>query len=457
MSEPAAAAPTCPPRWFLPALLVLHGALALVYTQIIPVDRGPDEPHHLLYIEHFEKYGDLPYLTSEKTTRDDRDGSIAIHPPLYYVACWPLYHLVRHWSEPRIQMVFRFVALLLAWGTLLLAARLLSGVFPDQPSIVMLALVVIALLPEFQLLSAVQNNDGAMMLLSTGLALLLFERLDRAGEVRDWAWIGVALGAVVLTKATGAAFLPVPLLLLWKQARDHGWSPGAVARRAAAFLAGPLVLDFWWFARNKHYSGHYHPIYRWTGHPFIFDSLTDFLVGGQRSWICLKRFVLGAQQSLWGQVDWYLPQRPGEARLVAYPAGVALYDLFTALEIAAGLGLLWVWLRSRRRPLYDRRQHFALLLAAALFGLLYAALAHYTLFVHPGGFQGGRYLMPAVAPFALLFSNGLLSPLPPKLRPWLVGLIAVLLVLWNLACMANITGYLNPLYAPGEGIQINFG
>ncbi len=445
-----------PSRWLLPTVLVVHGLLALIYTQIIPFDRGPDEPHHMLYIEHFEQYGDLPRLTSPRTARDERDGSIAIHPPLYYLACWPLYHQVRHLPWAQRQMVFRFVALALAWVTLLLSYRLFLCVWPDQPSLVTLALVTVALLPEFQLLSAVQNNDGLMMVLSTLLALLILQRIDRNGTVREWALLGALFGAVVMTKATGAALLPVPLLLLAWQARHHHWSSRDLAARAGAFLAMPLVIDTWWFIRNKVLVGHYHPIYRWNGHPLIFDNVVDFLVGGERSWYCLWRFILGAQQSQMGQVDWFLPQN-NQPLVVAFAMTQVIYYVFTALEFVALGGLIAWFVRARREAGPLRPQQFALLLAVVSFALLYGALAHFTLFVHPGGFQGGRYLLPGVSSFALLFATGLLSPLPSRLRPWVIAGIVVMMLVWNAGCMANLVGYLNPRYAPGQGIQLDLG
>lgn len=447
---------TSVPRWWLPLVLVVHGVCALIYTQIIPVDRGPDEPHHLLYIEHFEKFGDLPRLTSATTARDDRDGAIAIHPPLYYAACWPLYHLVRHASHARIQMVFRFVALLLAWGTLTLCWRLFRRVFPDEPHVALLALVCVALLPEFLLLSAVQNNDGAMMLVSTWAALALVERLDANGSVRDWALLGLLFAATVITKAIGVALLPLPLLLLVKQARDHGWDLRAGAARAAAYLSGPLLVDAWWFIRNKHYAGHFHPIYRWTNLPLTFDSPIDFLVGGQKSWMCLQRFLVGAQQSQLGQVDWFLP-RAEFAHAVAFPLTLRLYWLMTLLEFAALAGLVWLARREWRAPRLTRSQQYALGLAAGLFTLQWLALLHFTLFVHPGGYRGGRYLLPAVASWALLFAVGLLGPLAARWRPWVIGGVTALLLVWNLGCMANQVGVLNPTYAPGVGVELNLG
>jgi hypothetical protein len=82
------------------------------------------------------------------------------------------------------------------------------------------------------------------------------------------------------------------------------------------------------------------------------------------------------------------------------------------------------------------------------FVLLFLALMHYTLFTHPGGYEGGRYLLPSIGGFAFLFWQGLFGLVPERWRPALVCFVLALLLALNIGCVINLHNFLNSLYAP---------
>ena len=66
----------------------------------------------------------------------------------------------------------------------------------------------------------------------------------------------------------------------------------------------------------------------------------------------------------------------------------------------------------------------------------------------PGGYEGGRYLLPSVGAFAFLFWQGLSFLVPKRWQPVIVVGVLVLLLVLNVGCIVNLTNFLNPLYAP---------
>jgi hypothetical protein len=112
--------------------------------------------------------------------------------------------------------------------------------------------------------------------------------------------------------------------------------------------------------------------------------------------------------------------------------------------LAGWLVRLGRWWRNRQWT----PKRLALAVLAAAFVLLYGALMHYTLFTHPGGYEGGRYLLPAIGAFSVLFWWGITALVPTHWHRPLIATVLALLVALNLCCAVNLHTFLNPLYAP---------
>ncbi len=453
-SEIAHAETTITVPRFLWLVLGLHMATAFTYSWLIPPDRGPDEPHHLAYIEHLHNYHELPHLTSSTATRDERDNAIAIHPPVYYVSGWPVYELIKGLPRASVERVYRWFAIIMGAATVFLTWRIGMTLFPDNPSLALTAATFVAFLPEFQLLSSVMNNDGPMMLLSTTFLLILVRNLNRSVSQKQWALLGMFYGVIVMTKASGAAIFPVALVALLYHWRTQSLNWRQAITRIVSFYIPALAVAAWWFADLYHRWGRLQPIPRSDLAPLLLHNSVEDLLTSGRGWMCVQRFLIGAQQSIWGQVDWFLPMN-GQSGAAFYEASVRMYDVFSLIAFVSLAGLLWIGVKAiLKKASYSPQQITSLILLAADFLLAYAALAQYTLFVHPGGFQGGRYLYPSVAAFSTLFAVGLCQILPHRLHRWIAPTLLAGLLLWNVFCALNLIGYLNPTYAPGEGIQI---
>lgn len=441
---------------FLWMVLGLHIVMAFTYTWLIPPDRGPDEPHHLAYVVHLHNFHELPHLTSVMSSRDERDNAIAIHPPLYYVACWPVYELIKGLPRASVERAFRWLAIIMGAATVFLAWRIGVTLFPDRPEVALIAATFMAFLPEFQMLSAVMNNDGPMMLLSTAFLLVLIRWRDQPLSVFRWGLLGGFYGVIVMTKASGAAVFPVAVLLLVWHWWKHRLTIIDAFLRLSAFFVPAVALSAWWFLDIYSRFGRIHPIATWHGHPLIHESIRDLLTSG-RGWLCVRRFLIGAQQSVWGQVDWFLPSEQIRG-LAFFPYSQAMYAVLTIVSFLSLAGLIGLGIRLiRRKHEFEATQMLGMGLLTMHFILAYTSLAHFTLFVHPGGYQGGRYLYPSVAAFSTLFALGFLSVLPQRAHRFLAPVLLVGLVLWNIFCALNLIGVLNPLYAPGEGIEWRLG
>ncbi len=458
-------------RVFLALIFALHLAFSLFFAFAIPLHGGPDELKHFAYVRQLVEEHALPVLTDPHETTDSRTGAIAQHPPLTYLINAPLYAATHGLGDRNCERVLRLTAVL--WGvlTLVFAWKLLRESFPDQLALCLAALAFAALLPHFLLLSSVLNNDGPLIFFST-LFLWQWLRLCRGDArkgARDWAILGAIWGLALLSKATALLYLaPVALVLGWQIGRkNRAFSSGAVA--LGAFVGPGLLLGGWWFARFYRLIGRIQPIPEFPEYRrLLLPGPVDLLVNPDAP-LLMSRFVAGAMRSIWGQVDWsfapaqrdamnggfdFWPSLWGAGTLPAptsaqapllaaslFGLTLALYRIAVVFTIVAAAGLLFQLIR--------RRFEAPLRFLALWFGLLYAALAYYTLFKHPGFFEGGRYLLPALPATAALWVWGVGAWIPRPKQRWLAPTVLVFFAVWDIACAVNLTHFLAPFYAPG--------
>ncbi len=273
------------------ALFLVRGTF---YCRMLPLWEGWDEYAHFAFIQHWNATGTLPlfstpfsreidesmrlaplahelgwlgppYLThgqwwalpepsrsarlKELTTLSpELAESASLHPqtfyeaqqpPLYYWLVGPVVGIAKAWPIGErvflarlLGMALASLAIPLAW----LAARLLLG---DELALFCSALVAVA--PGF----AIDTSRVANDCLAIPLAALLFWLVLR--RTTHWAWIGVVLGACLITKAYLLIFIPA--LLAWSviESRRRGeldW------KTPARTLVLALVVGGWWYGRN---------------------------------------------------------------------------------------------------------------------------------------------------------------------------------------------------------------
>ncbi|MFA4016047.1 MAG: hypothetical protein RUDDFDWM_001148 [Candidatus Fervidibacterota bacterium] len=467
-------------RLFFIGIVLVHVSLSIVYNFVIPLGYGPDEPHHYGYIQHIVLYRSLPRLGPASHPylchRDPRPpNAIGIHPPLYYALLAPIYSLLAdrkidcaladaskvqfkllpYERSKLIQRLFRLFSLLMSIATLWFVWQTSVYVF-NESELVISSVAFVALLPHYLMISAVINNDGLAILTTHAFLYLLVRSFynplhPAVGSVL----LGIASGSMFLSKASTLSLLPLILIgafVYWRKATT-------MFVRAICFLLSlllPALISGWWYLRFYALYGRLMPIVKWTYEPYmLLNSPLDFLTDA-RSWALLWRFIKGAHRSIWAQVDWFIfkqehgmrwSQLYGSINSAFYPYSEVVYFLLVLLTVAVLFGLLvrfaqWV------RNINWSETHSAKLILSLAFLLFYFALMHYTLFTHPGGYEGGRYLLPTLYPFSIIWWSGIHSLVGKKYLSASAVCIIVLLLFLNLLCIGNLVCFLNPIYAP---------
>ncbi|MFA4030231.1 MAG: hypothetical protein GDYSWBUE_001855 [Candidatus Fervidibacterota bacterium] len=461
-------------------VILTHAVLSVSYNFIIPLGYGPDEPHHYGYVQHLVLYRSLPVLGPSTHPylchRDPRPpNAIGIHPPLYYAILAPIYRLLADgridftpsgseklpfkllpYERSRlIQRVFRLFSLLMSLATLWFVWGITSSVFKDaELSFAVLAFV--ALLPHHLMLSAVINNDSITILTAHAfLFTVIYSMGSSVSPLVGSGLIGVSCGLMLLSKASSLSLTPLQVIGALSCGRRAQSRMQRLACIALALVL-PAAIAGWWYVRFYILNGRLMPIVKWVYEPsMLLSSPAEFLTDG-RSWRLLWRFIKGSHRSLWAQVDWFIfkpehgklwSQFYGSPNAAFYPYSEAVYSLIVLLTVLSLFGLLLrfaIWLRNR-----DLKPHYSLQIVAAMpFALLYAALMDYTLFTHPGGYEGGRYLMPAICSFGIIFWCGISDLIGEGYRKVAIACVILLLLALNALCIGNLVTFLNPLYAP---------
>jgi 4-amino-4-deoxy-L-arabinose transferase-like glycosyltransferase len=416
---------------------LLFALLAALYSLSTPLWEAPDEVGHFDYVRHLLTARSLPTMSREQP-------SAAHQPPLYYalaaLAAAPVdltdragafrlnprfiwagnggqevnaaihgtaetfpYH-----GEALALRLGRAVSVLLGAVTIGLALLIARRLFPARPLIWLVAGALIVFNPQVLFVHGALNNDSLATLASTAALLATLRaadlpcaappRPDRAEDpavgnrVVGWAVVGVALGIGLLAKTTTVAALGAALAVL---------ALVALRRRAPAFALGGAValgipvalLTGWWLARNWRLYGDPlgRAVYRevWAVNtrqaPLTLGDLADF------AGLTFRSF--------WGVFGWMNLFLPGW-----------LYGAALALTVLGLLGA--VVARSTGRLARGEAAGLAVL---GLFGLAQVVVTLALVRECSSSCYQGRYLFPALAPFAVLVAAGLIAPLPVRL------------------------------------------
>jgi len=185
-------------------LLFIFAGLWLVLfwnnARLLPFHAGFDSKEHLKYINYLQEHWALPLPT---------EGWEMYQPPLYYfIATASLSAFKLSINDPMSIFVLRFLGALFGIAQFVFAFLSLRLLFPARTAFVGLLLAVF--LPMHLYLAHYVTNEILAAALATG-ALYLCLRLLRSETPRasQFAWLGLAVGAAMLTKATGILLLPV--------------------------------------------------------------------------------------------------------------------------------------------------------------------------------------------------------------------------------------------------------
>jgi 4-amino-4-deoxy-L-arabinose transferase-like glycosyltransferase len=437
MKRPAA---TRGRRW-VPALLALYLALAVGYNLATPFGAPPDERPHSLYVDYLATQRSLPVLR-----REQRDAYEAHQPPLYYLLCLPVRWASRFLPEGNPSGIWarektlRLVSTLIGAVGLLLIGRLAAVLCPDGEALAIGATAFAAFLPMRLATAAAVGNDLLAELTFTTTLLLLALAIRAGITARRTLALGVTLGFGLLTKSTCLLLFPTAALgLALAVSRKEDLPQRRADRREGRTTLSPtwqflaalvgafavaLAVGGWWLARNQHLYGEVfvaHTFERYfqdTARPEFF--LRRGLTFGQYLLFVVVPLTF---ESFWGVF--------GHMQIRMQPAWLYTFLLLPSLAAVGGLVGAYA-----RREAMDRD-------ARAIWGLLvvtWLLVAAAFLRFNTAFFQAqGRYLFPAMAPIALLFTLGLQSLGPARWRPGVaLGMTVGMLLLALCALFACI-------------------
>ena len=415
----------------LPAIIVIYALLGLLWSFVVPLGEGPDEPGHMRYALFVHKHGRLPVQSDAPATSDvPGEGH---QPPLAYLFMQPFIAWLekdesnlRLYGNPNfrwnggmeLNAYFHGVAerppyrgAILAWHLARLGSLMLGGIsvvlcwatirriWPMAPALALGAAALVAWNPQWIFHHALVSNDPLLIALSSLLIYLSVVAVQGNPSPPLPLVCGATLGLMLLTKQSALALLPVPLLGLFlgrRSLRDWGV-------QSATVLAITAAIAGWWYARN----------WMLYGDPLGLQVFQLTFASGD--------FQLWSRQS-WREGGWNLLRSSvGAFGWMTLPLPDGFYAVVRAALVVALAGLL---VRAGAEAWHGRGRTIIVLVAAAglvlLWMLIFAATAGAVAWQ-------GRFLFPAMPALAALLAAGLSAALPRRSGLWGVVLLGLVL------------------------------
>jgi 4-amino-4-deoxy-L-arabinose transferase-like glycosyltransferase len=470
-------------RLLVSMILVAYLALAVGFS-LGPIFEGSDEIEHYRYIRTIIEKKSLPDPFSQPRGEYHQ-------APLYYLLAAPFTLGINDWDFAQIDgrlnpyhgsqidipsndnrnvyvhtraetfpydhsptaravHLIRLFSVLLGLGVVLTSYAVFRILWPDRPDRRLLALGTVAFWPQFLYQSSVISNDALLYLLATICFWLLLRQLRDGPSRRSMFWLGIVLGAILLTKVSAVFIaLPVGLTLLLNR---RAW------RLVPIMLAALLSVAGWWYGRNaivyNDATGTRAVLATWPSE-VIRPGKLSVDIGLQR--------IPYAYESVWA--------RFGHG---AVAVGQSIYLFFDGLVILTLTGITagvvrTIWLSVRRAGheqavdrkegkegqkekktfflnafynLGDEKTQLQQRIIVGVFSLVWVGALLYWASVMWSGNQG-RYLLPGIAAWGALVAWGLDQWTPRRLRmPTALGGIVVLAGIATIC----LVGYFLPAY-----------
>jgi tetratricopeptide (TPR) repeat protein len=231
-------------RWPEKALLLVVASLWLLLlwnnARLLPFHAGFDSKEHLEYINYVQEHRALPSPT---------EGWEMYQPPLYYViAAASLSACKLSSSDPGSILLLRLIGAFIGIAQFVLVFLSLRLLFPARTAFV--GLLLAAFLPMHLYLAHYVTNEMLAAALATATLYLGLRLLKNdAPRASQFAWVGLALGAAMLAKATGVLLLPVVVVAIVAKLA-HGRTPLTISlRNLGLLLAICFAACGWHYAR----------------------------------------------------------------------------------------------------------------------------------------------------------------------------------------------------------------
>jgi 4-amino-4-deoxy-L-arabinose transferase-like glycosyltransferase len=404
-----------PKHWLLGLLLAIYIVAAGFHAMLAPVgetgyQNAPDEAAHVNFVRILAT-GRLP--TQQDAARDPQQRSYEWHqPPLYYALATAFLG-----AGPKGMRVF---SILCGVAGICLIYLCLFRLFPSEPGIAVLAAGVAALTPGHIANTSTVNNDVLLEVCCTAAVLALIISLRNGFSLWRAGWLGVAVGAAMLTKATGLLLLPV-IALAFPLLKRENETIATLLRGYAWCLTVAALICGWWYLRNMLMYHELLPLKEFAAAFSGTAQAADFAnrVGWGVYW---QQALMMTFMSFWAVY--------GTPRLAAKGIPGFLPDQIYLVMGLVCLGVLvgMIRLHFQRRELTATQQR-AIWIMFALLGLVSLAflgfLSHY--------FQAqGRYLYPAMLPICTILAMGWRTLFPARYRGVASGILLVVMGMFTL-------------------------
>jgi tetratricopeptide (TPR) repeat protein len=232
------------PLWLQQMLLLMLAGLWLLLfwnnARLLPFHAGFDSKEHLKYINYIQEHRALPLPT---------DGWEMYQPPLYYlIASASLSACQLSINDPTSIFVLRLLGALFGIAQFVFVFLSLRLLFPARTAFI--GLLLAAFLPMHLYLAHYVTNEILAATLATA-ALYLCLRLLRSETPRasQFAWLGLAMGAAMLTKATGILLLPIVIAAIAAKLAVTRAPVAISLRNIGLLLAICFAVCGWHYAR----------------------------------------------------------------------------------------------------------------------------------------------------------------------------------------------------------------
>ena len=421
-----------PRRLPLLAIAIIYFALSISYSLATPLNEGPDEIWHYLYLRHIAEGKGLP-IQDARGYGETISQHEASQAPLYYLVSglltsWipttdPVLAFVENpqasigdaskvdnknrfihpvsedylfADNPLAQRVARLVSAmfgsLTVWFTGLIALKLR----PTNLAFSSLAAGLVAFNPQFIFTGATVTNDSSVAFAGS-LLLFCIVGLWNDPTSRRWALaLGASVGVAFLAKFSGSVAIPLVGLVLtaiaWRR-RDWQLFP----THSAIVITAAIAISGWWWIRSLIVYGDLAP-----------SALLRLGAIGQSATVAeIISDLEGLLFSYWGVFGWFNLKAPDY-----------VHRLFNLYMVLAVLGFAVAAIRHG-----NRRPSGPWLAIAGWSALFFAGLIRYRISYLI--FQG-RLLFGAISSNSLLLAAGLYGLLPERRAGLVVtGLLAL--------------------------------
>ncbi|HEX9998433.1 MAG TPA: glycosyltransferase family 39 protein [Abditibacterium sp.] len=417
------------------AIFALAAVLGVVYNFVILLEYAPDEPRHMAYVRLLVDERRLPFLLPNGS---EYGGAHSLHPPLYYLVLAPFFTIFRAVLGENGWHLSRLVSLAMGLASLPLFYEIAQRISANR-GVARLVVAQIALLPMFGMTVGAINNDASALLAFAVFLWLLVVRFENDFSARAALWLGLALGAGSLCKATviiadvGAL---VAFLVFKRGAKGVFTFP-----RLALFGIGAAILALPWYVRNYAMYGKFSPIESGYSSPALPDPAQGILVMMMHDNFPSLFLIANSSlfNTLWSQKDWF----PETIRSQIY----GVLAIFSLLALAGHALKRWR-AKNADAASHDTHANASKFAAYGAFALCWAACLWMALFRHWGWAEGGRYLLIGLGGFSLFLAlgwQGLVGE--ARLKTVLIGWSLLALSL-NVVSIYWLVSYLNPTFGP---------